>query len=145
MLEKFVKDTTEKLTEFLEKRVEGEFISEAEKFTLDSVYEDRYRIIISRLKKPVAKVKGVAGLAEFSVWRDESELLIKDEKSKYPKKNQVADELQIDPDLLTERKVFVRIQGRTFDITENVREISKTIYKKLLERELYTFRHSEVT
>ena len=144
-MEKFIEDSTLELTQYLEQHVEGDIIQEAKKFTIDSVYEDRYRIIVSTLTKPVAKAKGAVGLAEFSVWKDESELFIEDETSKYPTRDQVAEELDVDPNLLTERKVFVRIQGHTFDITEHVREQSKTLYKKLLERELRSLRPREGT
>jgi hypothetical protein len=142
---KYIEETTEELTEFLEKSVKGDIIEKAEKFTLDSIHNDRLRVIVSSLREPFPKAKGPAGLAEFSIWRVESNLFVENEDSKYPERERVARHLGVNPDALTERKVFVRIHGRTFDITEYVREVSKRVYTRLLEREMRPFRRSEET
>jgi len=142
-LEKYVEETTEELAEFLERGVKGDLIEKAEKFTIDSIHNDRLRVIVSNLRKPFLKAKGPAGLAEFSVWRAEKNLFVENEESKYPERERVARHLGVDPDALTERKVFVRIQRRTFDITEQVRDVSKRVYTRLLEREMRPSRRRE--
>ena len=142
-MEKIAKEKAKELSEFLDMELEGEEITEAKKYTIDSIYEDRYRIIVSNLKRPVKKAIGADGLAEFQVWEDEDDLFLEKEDKLYPTRKRVADALQVDPDLLTERKVFIRIQQRTFDITEQVRQVSKKLYKRLLVREMHPYRRRE--
>ena len=146
VVKKIIEEKAKELSDFLENEFEGKAISEAKKFTIDSIYENRYRIIVSNLKKAMEKAKGVNGLAEFEVWRDESELFLEKENELYPSREMVAEALEVDPDILAERKVFIRIQSRTFDITEQVRQVSKKLYKRLLEREMrpYTGREKGV-
>ncbi len=137
-MKKLVEEKAKELSDFLENEFEGKAISEAEKFTIDSIVGERYRILVANLKKNVPKKDGGKGLAQFNVWNEDEELFQEGGKEgkKYPKRDEVSNRLQIDADELTERQVFVRIQGQTFNITEHVREVSKDIYTKLLEREL---------
>ena len=144
-MEKYIEETTEELAEFLERSVKGDLIEKAEKFTIDSIHNNRLRVIVSSLKEPFPKAKGPAGLAEFSNWKAEKNLFVEKAEDKYPKREQVANYLGVDPEALTERKVFVRIHGHTFDITEHVREVSKRIYTRLLEREMRPSRLREET
>lgn len=143
LVKKLAEEKAKELSEFLDIELEGGKITEAKKYTIDSIYEDRYRIIVSNLKRPVKKVIGADGLAEFKVWVDEDKLFLEKEDELYPTRKRVADALQVDPYLLTERKVFVRIKRRTFDITEQVRQVSKKLYKRLLEREMRPYTRRE--
>jgi len=84
-------------------------------------------------------------LSTCMFWNEDEELFQEGGKEgkKYPKRDEVSNLLQIDADELIERQVFVRVQGQTFNITEHVREVSKDIYTKLLERELSPSRRRE--
>ncbi len=137
-MKKLVEEKAKELSDFLENEFEGKAISEAEKFTIDSIVGERYRILVANLKKPVPKKDGGKGLAQFNVWSEDEDLFLEQakEEMKYPKREEVSNLLRISADELTERQVFVRIQGQTFNITEHVREESKDIYTRLLEREL---------
>jgi hypothetical protein len=135
-LKKLVEEKAKQLSEFLEKEFKGKVISEAEKYTIDSIVEDRFRILVAHLKEPVPKENGGKGLAEFNVWSPDEELLLDKKGVKYPERGEIANLLRISADELTERQVFVRIHGNTFNITEQVREVSKQIYTRLVEREL---------
>ncbi len=138
-----VEEKAKELSEFLEKDFKGKVISEADKYTIDSVVEDRYRILVAHLKEPVPKEKGGEGLAEFNVWGGDEELILDKVGIKYPERGEISNLLGIGADELTERQVFVRIQGQTFNITEQVREVSKQIYTKLVDRELRPSRRRE--
>jgi len=145
LVKMLVEAKAKELSDFLESEFKGEVISEAEKFTIDSIVGERFRILVANLKEPVPKEEGGKGLANFNVWNEDEELFQEGGKEgkKYPKRDEVSNRLQIDVDELTERQVFVRIQGQTFNITEHVREVSKDIYTKLLERELSPSRRRE--
>jgi len=142
-LKKLVEEKAKELSEFLEKEFRGKVISEAEKYTIDSIVENRYRILVAHLKKPVPKENGGKRLAEFNVWNSDEELFLDKEGVKYPERGEIANLLGINADELTERQVFIRIQGNTFNITEQVREVSKQIYTRLVERELRPSRRKE--
>jgi hypothetical protein len=134
-LKKLVEEKAKELSEFLEKEFRGKVISEAEKYTIDS--------LVTHLKKPVPKENGGKGLAEFNVWNSDEELFLDKKGVKYPERGEIANLLGISADELTERQVFIRIQGNTFNITEQVREVSKQIYTRLVERELRPSRRKE--
>ncbi len=142
-MKKLVEEKAKKLSEFLEKKFTGKDITEAEKYTIDSIVEDKYRILVAHLKEKVSKENGGKGLAEFNVWSEDEELFLDRKAVKYPKREELANLLRIGADELTERQVFVRIQEQTFNITEQVREVSKDIYTKLVERELSPSRRRE--
>ena len=132
-VKKLVEEKAKELSDFLENEFEGKAISEAEKFTIDSIVGERYRILVANLKKTVPKKDG-----DEELFQEGGK-----EGKKYPKRDEVSNLLQIDADELIERQVFVRVQGQTFNITEHVREVSKDIYTKLLERELSPSRRRE--
>ncbi len=142
-MKKLVEEKAKELSKFLEKEFSGKVISDAEKYTIDSIVEDRFRIIVAHLDKPVLKEKGGKGLAEFNVWSQDEELFLDKESVKYPDRGEITNLLGISADELAEGQVFVRIQGRTFNITEQVREISKQVYTRLVERELRPSRRRE--
>ena len=142
-MKKIVEEKAKEVSDFLEKEFRGKAISDAKKYTIDSIVGDRLRILVANLEKPVLKEKGGKGLAEFDVWSRDEELILDEEGVKYPDRGEIANLLMISADELAEGQVFVRTQGRTFNITEKVRAISKHIYTRLVERELRPSRRRE--
>jgi hypothetical protein len=114
--------------------IKEEEVSSATKYVIDSVYEDKFRVLVSRLRKPIPKSEGVNGLARFDVWEavGGDDLLIRSKKDAFK-------ELGIMADQVEEGRVFVRFSpgdnSRAVEITEFVREESKSHYLALVKKE----------
>jgi len=116
------------IEEFIKKYSKGEYIEEAQRFTVDSILGDYLRILVTNLARPVQKHLGIAGLVRFDVWEEEREKVVKREEA--------ARMIGVRPARLLERRVFIRIQRHAFEITQRVRQESKSAYKPLLSREM---------
>jgi hypothetical protein len=114
------------------------------KFTIDSVINDKFRLIVSELKEPLLlnsemlKKKNEdfgKKLANFNLWKriGSEAVSLKDAFSRIGVKK---------PDI-KEGKVFVRFENETFEITEYVREAVKNHYLPLLKRESYQIKVQE--
>lgn len=114
------------------------------KFTIDSVINDKFRLIISELKEPLLfssemlKEKNqIFGkkLANFNLWKriGSEAVTLKDAFSR----------IGVRKTNIKEGKVFVRFENETFEITEYVREAVKNHYLPLLERESYQIKVKE--
>jgi len=111
----------------------GEEVSSATKYVIDSVYEGRYRVLVSHLRRPIPRSAGIKGLASFDAWTVDGgdEFLIRETRN--------SSEFGIRADQVGEGRVFVRLPGdekaRALEITEFVREESKSHYRALVRRE----------
>ena len=109
-----------------------EMLSSATKYVIDSVYEDRYRVLVSHLRRPISRSAGIEGLASFEAWEAEGgdEFLIRERKNAFS-------EFGIRADQVEEGRVFVRLpgDGKALEITEFVRDESKSHYKALIMKE----------
>jgi len=114
--------------ELIKKHVRGKYVEEALRFTVDSILGDNLRILVANLARPVKKNLGIAGLAKLDVWEEEKEKVVK--------RKEAAAMIGVEPAHLLERRVFVRIQELTFEITKHARKESKRAYKPLLLREI---------
>lgn len=114
--------------ELIKKHVRGAYIEEALRFTVDSILGDNLRILVANLARPVKKQRGIAGLVQLDVWEEEKEEVVE--------RKEAAAMIGVKPAHLLERRVFVRIQELTFEITKHVRKESKRAYKPLLLREI---------
>ena len=121
-----------------------QFGTDVTKFTIDSVINNKFRLIVSKLKKPLLinpemfkeKEKNFSRkLAKFDIWkREKSEaVLLEDAFSR----------LGVRKSKIKEGKVFVRFENETFEITEYVREEVKNHYLPLLKRESYQIKVQE--
>ena len=121
-----------------------QFGTDVTKFTIDSVINNKFRLIVAKLKKPLLinpemfkeKEKNFSRkLAKFDIWkREKSEaVLLEDAFSR----------LGVRKSKIKEGKVFVRFENETFEITEYVREEVKNHYLPLLKRESYQIKVQE--
>jgi hypothetical protein len=110
------------------KRVLGETVEVAERFTVDSIIGDYLRILVAKPAKPIENLTKSA-LARFDVWGKENETVLK--------RNEAAMMIGVKSDSLLEGRVFVRIEKQTFDISKLVRKKSKKAYAPLLCREFH--------
>lgn len=115
-------------------QVQGEEVFSAAKYVIDSVYEDKFRVLVSRQKEPIPKSAGVKGLARFDVWEpvEEDEFMIREKRRAFS-------EFGIRADQVEEGRVFVRIpadgKAKALEITEFVRDESKSQYLALVKKE----------
>jgi len=81
-----------------------EELSSATKYVIDSVYEDRYKVLVSHLRRPIPRSAGVKGLANFDAWEGEGgdEFMIRERRKAFP-------EFGIRADQVEEGRVFVRL------------------------------------
>ena len=110
------------------KRVLGETVEVAQRFTVDSVIGDYLRILVAKPEKPIETLSKPT-LARFDVWGKENEKVLK--------RNEAAMLIGVKPASLLEGRVFVRIREQTFDISKLVRKKSKKAYAPLLSREFH--------
>lgn len=114
------------------------FGTEVTKFTIDSVVNNAFRLIICKLKEPLfinsemfkeKKKKFSKEFAKFDIWKrtGTEEVLLKDAFSR----------LGVKKPKIKEGKVFVKFENKTFEITEYVRQVVKNHYLPLLKRESY--------
>ena len=108
---------------------QGEF-EQVFKFTIDSVIDDKFRIIISNSKEPVRGHLEAKFLARFDMWRDPPKIEIAEKKEAFKRYG-------IRSGQIKETKVFLKYphSQRAVEITEFVREESKNHYLPLLKRE----------
>ena len=136
------------IANFMKKKIKDtprlQFGTDVTKFTIDSVINNKFRLIVSKLKKPLLidsemfkeKEKNFSRkLAKFDIWkREKSEaVLLEDAFSR----------LGVRKSKIKEGKVFVRFENETFEITEYVREEVKNHYLPLLKRESYQIKVQE--
>ena len=102
-------------------------IENAQKFVIDSVYDGKFRLVISKTSRSFPKNITSKDLAKFENWNTEKSEIIKKEKAYKT--------LGVRSNRIIEGKVFVKLEDQTFEITEFVRQEVKEHYKQLLKRE----------
>lgn len=127
MNKKLMHQQESQIKDFLQKEVREENITEVRKFVIDSVIEDKFRLLTSIAKGPVPKKIMSKQLAKFDLWKPESSEIIETEKA--------FQTIGVRRNQIKEGKVFIRLRDKTFEITEFVRQEVKDHYKRLLERE----------
>lgn len=117
----------------LQKYLSHEFpvneFDEVYKFTIDSVIDDKFRVLISKSKDPVPRLIQAEALANFEMWKEDG--IVTDEKRNAYKK------YGIRSNQIEETKVFIKFldSPKALEITEFVRQESKNHYLPLLKRE----------
>lgn len=127
MNKKLMRQQASQIENFLQKEVQEETIEKAWKYVIDSVVDDKFRLLKSEAKKPVPRKITGKELAKFDCWKEKGSEVIETKKAFRTigvRRNQVK-----------EGKVFVRLGVKTFEITEFVRQEVKDHYRRLLERE----------
>ena len=127
MNKKLMQQQESQIQNFLTKEVQDETIEKAWKYVIDSVTDDKFRLLTSEAKKPIPRNITAKKLAKFSLWKDKSPEIVETKKALKTiglRKSQVK-----------EGKVFVRLGNKTLEITEFVRQEVKGHYTSLLQRE----------
>ena len=132
MKKKLMRQQESRIKSYLQKKDLKEPIGLIWKYVIDSVIDDKFRLLISKPKKPVPKEIKVAQLAKFSLWK-EDEIAIIDTKKAFEK-------IGVPKDQIREGAVFVKLGEKTFEITEFVRQEVKDHYVSLLEREFTPYK-----
>lgn len=135
MKERLMRQQRSRVENFLQREVETEVIERAWKFVIDSVIDDKFRLLTSVSKEPIPKTSKIEELATFEIW-DEYGSEIVETKNAFSRLGVRASEIR-------ETKVFVRFGNKTFEITEFVRQESKNHYLPLLKREHTPYRREE--
>jgi hypothetical protein len=132
MKKKLMLKQESQIESFLAKKSQNETIEPAWKYVIDSVIDDKFRLLISKPKKPVPKEIKAAQLAKFSLWKEDDTIIV-EMKNAFEK-------IGVPKDQIREGGVFVRLGDKTFEITEFVRQEVKDHYVSLLEREFTPYR-----
>jgi hypothetical protein len=127
MKKKLMQQQESRIANFLQKEVQQETIERAQKYVIDSVYENRVRLVTSTAKEPIPKKIMSKELAKFNLWKAEDIQIMETEEASRM--------LGVRRNQIKEGNVFVRLEDRTFEITEFVRQEVKDHYKQLLKRE----------
>ena len=117
---------------FLAKENPNETIEPVLKYVIDSVHDDRFRMLISKPKKLITKGTKASQLAKFNLWKDCGEEIV-ETKNAFKM-------IGVQKDQIREGAVFVKLGEKTFEITESVRQEVKDPYIKLLEREFTPYK-----
>jgi hypothetical protein len=132
MKKKLMHQQESRIKSYLQKTDLKETIGPVWKYVIDSVIDDKFRLLISKPKKPVLKEIKAAQLARFNLWK-ECDIVIVETKNAFKK-------IGVPKDQIREGAVFVRLGEKTFEITEFVRQEVKDYYVSLLEREFTPYR-----
>jgi hypothetical protein len=127
MKKKLMQQQESRIANFLKKEVQQETIERAQKYVIDSVYENRVRLVTSTAKESIPKKIMSKELAKFNLWKAEDIQIMETEEASRM--------LGVRRNQIKEGNVFVRLEDRTFEITEFVRQEVKDHYKQLLKRE----------
>jgi hypothetical protein len=132
MKKKLMRQQGSQVENFLQKEVQKKSIGHAKKFVVDSVIDDKFRVLTSVSKTPIPKTIKVEELAKFDLWeRSESDVIaIKDAFQK----------IGVRANQIKEANVFVKLEDKTFEITEFVRQEIKNHYLPLVKREFTPYR-----
>jgi hypothetical protein len=112
---------------FLHKEIETEIIDRVWKYVVDSVIDDKFRLLTSVTKEPLPRTSNIEELSSFEIW-DEYSSEIVELRNAFRR-------IGVRADRIREGKVFLRFGNKSFEITEFVRQESKNHYVPLLERE----------
>jgi len=102
-------------------------IDTATRFVVDSEFEGYARILESHLLRQVGPSPSLEALTAWELWSLEEESVLP--------KPQAASLVGVEPTVLQEGRVFIRVGARTFEATGLVRTRVKETYKRLLARE----------
>jgi hypothetical protein len=102
------------------------------KYVVDSVTDDKFRLLISKTNKPFLGPITAAKLAKFSKWKLSSTEIMETKKAMKV--------LGIPENKVLEGRVFVKLGSNIFEISEHTREEIKRHYRPLLNRESVTIR-----
>jgi hypothetical protein len=132
MKKKLMRQQESRIKSYLQKKDLKEPIGLIWKYVIDSVIDDKFRLLISKPKKPVPKEIKVTQLAKFGLWKEDETAIIDTKKA--------FERIGVSKDQIREGAVFVKLGEKTFEITEFVRQEVKDHYVSLLEREFTPYK-----
>ena len=127
MNKKLMQQQESQIKNFQQSEVETETINIAYRYVIDSVIEDKFRLLTSEPKIPISRGTTAKQLASFDLW--------KESMPKVVELKNVFREIGVRRNQIKEGKVFVKLENKTFDLTEFVRQEVKDHYCGLLKRE----------
>ena len=128
MNKRLMQQQNSQIKNFLQKEVKEVTIRKAWKYVIDSVHDDKFRLLTSKAKKPIPKKIASKELAKFDLWRAESSEIMETKQAHFERSVYGGIRLK-------RERCSLRLDDKTFEITEFVRQEVKDHYKLLLERE----------
>lgn len=134
--EKRLDDQTNLFTDFLTNMELG--IEDLRKYTIDSVHDESYRVLVSKPKKGL-NIESFERFLEYCNWE-----IIRKEIDSEKEIFDIDDDLELPFDIpfeqVREGMVFLVSGDNHVEITELMRDQSKKLYQKLLTREHFVDR-----
>ena len=107
-------------------------IRNAIRYDIDSVYDNLFRLIISKQKEPLNKDEALFKISGFDIWGSNRESTEDEYQIKIVEK-ELGEEYGLSLDMIHEGRVFLSIDKEIVEITKLVHEHSKQLYESLIK------------